>query len=85
MILRSESRRPGMGSQRRCLECRTPLDDDETADRCSNCQPRLSAAAREIGAHRAEMRTELAAQEREADQIKHLIRRMERALRKWLT
>ena len=77
MRLASESRRPGMIADRRCLVCREPLEDSDGA-RCIYCAPRLSEAARAVGAATRD-------RERDVHEIETTIRRIERALRKWQT
>ncbi len=79
MRLKSETRRPGMVADRRCLVCRAPLDDDDDNQRCHQCRPQLSTAAQQSGIARAE----LTERDREIHHIENTIKCIERALRKW--
>ena len=83
MRLASETRRPGMIAERHCLSCRALLQADNAGDRCFECQLPLSAKALTAGTANRLRRAELAARERELHNLKIMIGRIERRLRKW--
>ena len=73
MRLQSESRNPGMASERHCFVCRELLGADD-GDRCFDCTPHLSRMARVVGKLRRR-------QERKLRQLEATIRGVERAVR----
>lgn len=77
--LDSESRLPGMRSQRRCIECNEPLEFFEF-DRCSFCLPALSEHARAVGAARRHEREQVERAKRNIKNVEGLMRKLMRRL-----
>ena len=69
----------GMTSNRRCTACGNLLLPND-GEKCGECRPQLSARAQRIGNARRRERERLDALEREVDQLKILIRKIERAI-----
>jgi predicted amidophosphoribosyltransferase len=78
--LLSETKIPGMQSNRCCSGCGALLQEWDDG-RCSECRPRLSDEARAVGVARRREREEIEQAERQIVSLDHLIRRLYRRLK----
>lgn len=76
--VRSESKEPGMQSQRRC-SCGDLATDGEY---CSSCHPRLSDRARLVGLERRRAQEEITRVEHQIENLEDLLRKIRRRT-KW--
>jgi hypothetical protein len=74
----SESRLPGMTSNRRC-QCGTLLTGD--GEQCIDCRPTLSARAREIGDLKRLREEEVRNAQRQIESLDNLLRKLKRRIK----
>lgn len=78
-MLRSESKLPGMHSNRHCLKCAELLAIDD-GELCSECRPHLSEAARAASELRRAELEAIAKLESAIDNLDMLVRKVNRKL-----
>ena len=76
--VRSESRLPGMASNRRC-QCGTLLTGD--GEQCIDCRPTLSAIAREVGNLKRLREEEVKNAQRQIESLDNLLRKINRRIK----